>query len=134
MRRARRSRRARAARSKGPRAVLSVEAQLDALMNQRQGRPVEVAAQLEVAVQRDPDRPRPSEIERCRRQRAQDLALMREALGDGEPPGRVDAAVADPVAPMGVLLVELSQATEAPGRPEPGLQVPDAALHGALLP
>ena len=113
--------------------LVAIEAQLDALMDQRQRRPVEVAAQLEVAVQRDADRPRPGEVERGRRQRPQHLALVREPLGDREAAGGMDAPVADLVAPARVVLVELAQAAEPPRRPEPRLQMADAALDRALL-
>src|SRR5215208_7029083 len=43
------------------------------------------------------------------------------------------AAVADAVAPVGVLLVEICQARDPSGWPEPGLDVADRALDGALL-
>ena len=99
--------------------AVAIKAQLDALMDQRDRRPVEVAGQLEVAVQRDPDRPGPAVIERGRWQRPQELALVREPLGDREPAGGVDASVADTVAPARVLLVELAQAAEPARRPEP---------------
>ena len=99
--------------------TVSVEAQLDALMDQRDRRPVEVAAKLEIAIQRDADRPRPAEVKARGRQRAQDLALMREPLPDGKPTGGVDAAVADGVAPVRVVLVVLGLAAEALSGLEP---------------
>ena len=58
---------------------------------------------------------------------------MSEPVCDREPAGRMDAPVADAVAPARVLLLELGQAPEPSGRPEAGLQVPDAALDRALL-
>lgn len=113
--------------------MVAVEAQLDALMDQRERRAVEVAARLEVAVQADADRPGAGEIEVRGRQRPQDLALVRKPPGDREPAGGVDAAVADGVAPAGVLVVELAQTAEAAGWPEPGLEMADAALDRAAL-
>jgi len=113
--------------------VVAIEAQRDALVNQRDRGAVEIAAQLEVAVQGDADRPRAGEIEPGRWQRAQDLALVREPLGDREATGCVDAPVADLIAPTRVLLVELGQAAEPPGRPKARLEMPDAALDRALL-
>jgi hypothetical protein len=68
-----------------------------------------------------PDRPRAGEVKRRRRQWPQDLALVRE-LKDRETAGRVEAPVADRVAPADVLLVEFSQAAEPPGRPEARLR------------
>src|SRR5215210_5702331 len=50
------------------------------------------------------------------------------------PAGRVPARQRDPVAPGGVDGVELDQVAEPPGRPEPGLDVADRSLDGALLP
>jgi hypothetical protein len=98
-------------------------------MDQAERGATEVAAQLQVAVERDPDRPRAGEVKGGRRQRPQDLALVREPLGDREAAGGVDAAVADPIAPVAVVLVELAETAESPGRPEPRLQV--AVMPGA---
>jgi hypothetical protein len=79
--------------------VVAVKAQLDALMDQRDRRPIKVAGQLEIAVERDADRSGAAEVEPRRWQRPQDLALVREPLGDREMACGVDAPVADAVAP-----------------------------------
>ena len=70
---------------------VAIPAQLDALMDQRLGRAVEAAAELQIAVGRDPRRAAPGEVEGGRRQRPQLLALVREPLGDDVPAGRVPA-------------------------------------------
>jgi hypothetical protein len=49
------------------------------------------------------------------------VELLAESVVDADPAGRVQPAVADPVAPTLVLLVELRQRAEAARRPEAAL-------------
>jgi len=113
--------------------LVTVEAQLDALVHEPLGRTVEAAAVLQVAVDRHPHAAITGGVEARRRQRPQRRALLSEALGDREAAARVDARVADPVAPVDVLVVELAQAAETASRPEAGLEVTHGRLDRALL-
>ena len=72
-------------------------------------------------------------VEARRRQRPQPRPLLREPLRDDHAAGRVPAPVADPIAPVGVLLVQLGKRAEAPGRPEAALEVANRRFHRALL-
>jgi hypothetical protein len=89
--------------------ALAIKAQLDALMHEPQRRAIEVAGELEVAVQRHPCRAAPGVVKADGRQRSQRIPLDLEALVDPEAAGGVAATVADAVAPVGVLLVEIGQ-------------------------
>jgi hypothetical protein len=75
--------------------------------------------------------PRP--VEAKRRQRPQRLPLLGEALLDEEATGRVRAPVADSVAPIGVLAVELVQLGEATSGPKASLEVTHRRFDRALL-
>ncbi len=68
-----------------------------------------------------------------RRKRPQQPPLLGEPLGDREAAGRVQPAVADPVAPVGVLAVKLEQRAETPRRPETRLEVAHRGLDRPLL-
>src|SRR5712691_6246683 len=113
--------------------LVAVRAQLDPLLDERRGCAVEAAAVAQIAIQRHahgaPGRP----VEALRRQRPQRAPLLLEALLDREAPTRVGAAVADLLAPLGVLTVELAQRAEAARRPEARLQVAHRRLNRALL-
>ena len=73
---------------------VAVPAQLDALLDERLRGAVEAAAELQIAVGRDPRGSAPGRVEDDRRQRPQLLALVREPLGDDVPAGRVPAGSA----------------------------------------
>src|SRR4051812_45268813 len=102
-------------------------------MDDRLGRTVEVAGELEIAIGRDPRRAPPGGVEADGRQRPQRLALDLEALGDDEGAGRVPARQRDAVAPAGVDVVELLQRAETARRPEAGLVVAHRSLDRTLL-
>ena len=96
-------------------------------------RSVEVAAQLQVAVERDADRPRPREVKRGRWQRPQDLTLVREPLGDGEPAVAWMRRLQTPSRQRAYCSSSSLSRPKPPGRPEPALEVPDTALDRPLL-
>ena len=81
---------------------VAVEAQLDPLVDERLGGPVEAPSVLEVAVERHPRGSPAGEVEADRRQRPGGLALDCKALGDNEVPACVAAGQRDPIAPIGV--------------------------------
>lgn len=113
--------------------AVAIPAQLDAPLDERLGRAVNAAAELQIAVGGDPRRAAPGRVETAGRQRPQLLALVFEPVGDDVAASRVLARQRDPVAPGRVDVIELGQLREAPRRPEPGLQVADRALDRALL-
>jgi hypothetical protein len=76
---------------------------------ERLRRAVEAAAVAQVAVDRHSRRPVARRVETRRRQRPQRSTLLGELLVNAEAACRVHPAVAGPVAPAGVLLVELGQ-------------------------
>src|SRR4051812_40440332 len=108
--------------------AVAVPAQLDALMNERLGRAVETGRVLEIAVQRNARWPASGGVERDWRQRSQQLAFVREPLGDDVQAARVATRQRDAIAPVGVDVVELDQRCEPPCRPEPRLQIANRAL------
>src|SRR5919202_5742204 len=59
--------------------------------------------------------------------------LHGEPLGDREAPARVDADVADRIAPVAVLLVEIGERGDPPCRPEARLEMAHRALDRPLL-
>jgi hypothetical protein len=78
-------------------------------MDQSLRRAVEAAGVLEVTVERNARRPLPGGVEARRRQRAQVLALVLQALGDDVAAGRMAVRQRNPVAPVDVDLIELGQ-------------------------
>src|SRR5439155_25353872 len=114
--------------------LVPVGAQLDPLLHERGGRAVEAAAVTQVAVGRHPHQPAGRPVETLRRQRPQCPPLLFEPLLDQKTATRVATPVADLVAPVGVLAVELAQRAEAARRPEARLQVAHRRLDRPLLP
>src|SRR5206468_8358420 len=90
--------------------LVAVRPQLDPLLHERGGRPVEAAAVAQVAVGGDAYDPAGRPVEALRRQRSQRASLLFQPLLDREAATRVATTVADLVAPVGVLAVELAQA------------------------
>src|SRR5712691_378138 len=113
--------------------LVAVETQLNALVHEPLRCAVETTTVAQVAVERHPRRPMARPLEPRWRQRSQRLPLLAEPLLNDEAASRVPPPVADPVAPVGVLLVETAERLEAAGRPEAALEVADAGFDGALL-
>ena len=113
---------------------VAVSPQRDTLVDETLRCAVEGLAVAQVAVEGHTRLACVGVVEARRRQRPQRLPLGGQALVDEKTPGQVQATVADSVAPVGVLLVEVGKRRDPPGRPEPRLQVAHAALDRALLP
>jgi hypothetical protein len=103
-------------------------------MHERLGRPVEGAAVAQVAVERHARLARVGVVEARGWQAAERPPLLGQALPDREASRGVQAAVADPIAPGSVLLVELVERGDLPAGPEARLQVAHRTLDRALLP
>jgi hypothetical protein len=95
--------------------------------------PVEATAVAQVAVDWYPTRPMPRPVEADRRQRSQRRTLLRQSLVDAHPTRRVQSSVANAVAPVDVLPLELTQIGETARWPEAALEVAHPRFDSALL-
>jgi hypothetical protein len=75
----------------------------------------------QIAIERHARLSRIGVVEASGRQRAQRDPLLGQALVHGETPGGVQAAVADSLAPVAVLLIKVFERRDPPGRPKASL-------------